>query len=75
MKCTGTSDVDDLCHTCNYLPGTRPAFHRDWLLIARKGGYKTGGGLVKFYPYEKKGGGGVEKVVSMLKRGGGHKRF
>ena len=31
------------------------------------GGYKTGGGHVKFYPYEKGGG------VAMLK--GGHTKF
>ena len=41
-----------------------------------RGGYKTGGGHVKFYPYEK---GGAEKVLAMLTVGGGggavHKRF
>ena len=31
------------------------------------GGYKMGGGDVKFYPYEK---GGAEKVLAMLKGGG-----
>ena len=32
---------------------------RDWSLIMGRGegGYKTGGGQVKFYPYEKWGGG------------------
>ena len=28
---------------------------RDWSLITGGGGYKTGGGHVKFYPYEKGG--------------------
>ena len=36
-------------------------------------GFKTGGGHVKFYPYEKEGGGG-EKRLAMLK-GGGQKTF
>ena len=36
------------------------------------GGYKTGGGHVKFYPYEKGGG----EVLAMLKGGGGgHTKF
>ena len=30
----------------------------DWSLITGSGGYKTGGGHLKFYPYKKKGGGG-----------------
>ena len=34
------------------------------------GGYKTGGGDVKLYLYEKEG---AEKVLAMLK--GGHKKF
>ena len=29
--------------------------NRDWSLITGSGGYKTGGGHVKFYPYEKEG--------------------
>ena len=33
-------------------------------------GYKTGGGHVKFYPYER-GGGGADNVLPMLKGGGG----
>ena len=33
-----------------------------------EGGYKTGGGQVKFYPYEK---GGVDFFLAMLKRAGG----
>ena len=36
----------------------------------REVGYKTGGGQVKFYPYEKEGG-GAEKVLAMMKGGGG----
>ena len=42
---------------------------RDWSLIMGRGGggYKTGGGHVKFYPYEK--GGGREKALTMLKGG------
>ena len=45
---------------------------RDWSLITRRGGgYKTGGGHVKFYPYEK--GGGAEIFLTMLK--GGTKSF
>ena len=41
---------------------------RDWSLITRRGGYKTGGGgHVKFYPYNK--GGGAEKVLAMLNGG------
>ena len=36
-----------------------------------EGGYKTGWGDVKLYPFEK--GGGAEKVLSMLK--GGHNKF
>ena len=47
-------------------------FLRDWSLIMGRGGYKTGGGHVKFYPY-KKGGGGAEKVLAMLKWG--HNKF
>ena len=44
---------------------------RDWSLITgRGGGYKTGGGHVKFYAYEK---GGVEKVLAMVKGGGAQK--
>ena len=43
---------------------------RDWLLITNGEGFKTGGGQVKFYPYEK-GGGVVDKVLAMLKGGGG----
>ena len=31
---------------------------RDWSLITGRGGYKTEGGHVKFYPYERRGGGG-----------------
>ena len=45
---------------------------RGWSLITGRRGYETGGGHVKFYPYEK--GGWAEKVVAMLK-GGGHKKF
>ena len=38
-----------------------------------EGGYKTGGGHVKFYPYEKGGGGGAEvgKSFSHAEGGGG----
>ena len=43
---------------------------RDWSLITGRGGYKTGGGHVKFYPYRKRG---AEKVLAMLK--GGHNKF
>ena len=32
---------------------------RDWSLIKGRGGYKTGGGPVRFYPYKK--GEGREK--------------
>ena len=32
-----------------------------------RGGYKTGGGQVKFYPYKK--GGGAERGLTMLKAG------
>ena len=45
---------------------------RNWSLIMggkEGGGYKMGGGHVKFYSYEKWGG-GAEKVVAMLKGGG-----
>ena len=35
-----------------------------------RGGYKTGGGHVKFNPYEK-GGNREETVLAMLKVGGG----
>ena len=38
---------------------------RDWSLIMGRGGYKTRGGQVKFYPYEM--GGGAGKVLAMLK--------
>ena len=37
----------------------------------REGGYKMGGGHLKFYPYEK--GGGGRKVLAMQK--GGHTQF
>ena len=47
---------------------------RDWSLITGRVGYKTGGGHVKFYPYEKKGGGGGKRF-SHAEKGGGHKRF
>ena len=42
---------------------------RDWSLITGGGGgYKTGGGQVKFYPYKKRGG-GAERGLAMLKAG------
>ena len=34
---------------------------RDWSLITGGGGYRTGGGQVKFYPEEKGAGGGGDK--------------
>ena len=37
------------------------------------GGYKTGRGHVKFYPYQR-GEGGANKLLAML-RGGGHTSF
>ena len=44
---------------------------RDWSLIkGRGGGYKTGGGHVKFCPYEKGGG---PKVLPCLEGGGAQK--
>ena len=45
---------------------------RDWSLITRRGGYKTGGGggTRSFTPTKR---GGAEKVLAMLK--GGHKKF
>ena len=56
-----------------YCPPLLTRLIRDWSLITgRGGGYKTGGGgLVKFYPYEKGGGakrvshagGGAQKVL------------
>ena len=36
-----------------------------------EGSNKTGGGHVKFYPYEKGGGGEVDTFSAMLKGGGG----
>ena len=48
---------------------------RDWSLITgRGGGYKTGGGHVKFYLYEKGGGGGKSTSFSHAE-GVGHKKF
>ena len=44
---------------------------RDWTLTTVKGGYKTGGGYVKFYPCEK--GGGGQKLFNNIE--GGHKKF
>ena len=48
---------------------------KDWSLITRRGGYKTGGGggggASEVLPLQK---GGPEKVLAMLK-GGGHKQF
>ena len=38
-----------------------PDMLRDWSLITGRGGYETGGGHRKFYPYEK--GGGMEEQV------------
>ena len=54
----------------SFYTGYRFPDFRDWSLITGRGGYKTGGGQVKFYPYEKGGQkrfshaeGGSQKVL------------
>ena len=43
----------------------------DWSLITGRGGYKTAGGQVKFYPYKR--GRKRKKVLAVLKGGGDKK--
>ena len=44
---------------------------RDWSLIMRREGYKTGRGAYEVDPCEKGGG----RVLAMLKGGGGYNKF